>query len=142
MPAERKIAASACGIVALLQDVFGFSYTASFVVCCVVFCRLFDKTVDRHPKLANIIGLVSLEQNLFFFSRLSMIEWVLQHFMQTDSLELVQRSTSDSPGGPRRCPEVLGGKSEIARRCQILPGGCPEVMLQWSHARAKMATKS
>jgi hypothetical protein len=38
MTAERKIAACAGGIVALLQDVFGFSCTASFVVCCVVFC--------------------------------------------------------------------------------------------------------
>jgi len=59
-----------------------------------------------------------------------MIEWVLQHFMQTDSLELFQRPTRDLPGGPRRSPEVLGGQSAFARRCQILPGGCPEVMMQ------------
>ena len=65
MTAERNTAAPACGIVALLQDVFGFRCTASFVAWCVEFFRLFDKTVERHPKLANITGLVSLEQNLF-----------------------------------------------------------------------------
>ena len=40
MTAERNIAAPACDIVALLQDVFGFRCTASFVACCVVFFSL------------------------------------------------------------------------------------------------------
>jgi len=56
-----------------------------------------------------------------------MIEWVLQHFMQTDSLELFPEICSEVPGGPRRCSEV---NLDFARRCQILPGGCPEVMMQ------------
>jgi hypothetical protein len=59
-----------------------------------------------------------------------MIEWVLQHFMQTDSLELFQRSTRDLLGGPRRSPEVPGGArrsiwicSEVPDSPRRLPGG-------------------
>jgi len=46
MTAERNIAAPACGIVALLQDVFGFRCTASFVAWCVEFFAYLTKLLS------------------------------------------------------------------------------------------------